>query len=405
MAFSYFIGMDYLRIDIASHMGYDKEPFEYRIQWVHDHEDMLEVLEDEADDYFRYAAVVMAYREAQKGIPSGHLVGLDAPASGPQILSCMTGCKVGAANTGTIGNRRMDVYGVCTEAMSNMLEDMQEYSREIVKPAFMTYFYGSKKEPKKAFGEDTQELAAFYAATREVCPGACMFMDIVSTLWDEDAMSYHWDLPDGFNVLKKVKDTVEDRIEIDTLDGHPTFLYRHKVNQSIEKGRFLAADAVHSVDGYIVRELTARCDHDKGALRSVAILLRERLRRGIEAPRMSKYEKLWRKHECLSIEGAEYINEESIQHVSRAYVEALLRLVETTTERPSFKVVSIHDELKCHPNYMNWVRQTYIDLLAELAEGRVLDTILSAIAGHPIRIEKLSDDLVDDIRNGQYALA
>ncbi len=84
-----YTGAEYLQIDIATHFGLDKELFPDRIKWVEMHEESLEQMEDGADDYFRYAAAVMAYREAQAGKPSGHLVGFDACSSGK--IECPTG--------------------------------------------------------------------------------------------------------------------------------------------------------------------------------------------------------------------------------------------------------------------------------------------------------------------------
>lgn len=54
---------------------------------------------------------------------------------------------------------------------------------------------------------------------------------------------------------------------------------------------------------------------------------------------------------------------------------------------------------------MNYVRQTYIDLLAELADSTVLNSILSDIAGYDIEVDKLSEDLSDLIREAVYPLA
>jgi hypothetical protein len=133
-----YTGLEYLKIDIASQMGYDKESFEYRIQWVNDNEDNLEFLEDKADNYYRYAAAVKALRQYQAGIPTGHMVGLDACSSGPQILSVIVGCSVGAKNTGAIGQIRADLYGILTKTMNDLLNgETSECTRKIIKSALM----------------------------------------------------------------------------------------------------------------------------------------------------------------------------------------------------------------------------------------------------------------------------
>jgi len=406
----YYSGMDYLRIDVAGQFGLDKELFETRIQWVHDNESQLESLEDQADDFFRYAAALSAYRLAQQGIPTGHLVGMDACASGAQILSILTGCLAGSANAGVTGKSRMDVYSVLTEVMNKTLASSTSYDRSVVKDAFMTMLYGSKKQPKEAFGIDTPELAAFYQAADIVCPGAVALLHIIMSLWDDKALSYRWDLPDGFVSINKVKTMVDHRIHVDTLDHEPTFEYRHKVNEPIESGKvgsqFLPADITHSCDGYIVRELCARCNHNPGALRSAELLLIKRLQRTDTDTPVSLYiEQMWHKHGCLSIEGAEWVNGWSVNQMSKEYSSALLALIRKTLKNPSFEVVSIHDEFKCLPNHMNQVRQCYTDILCEMADSTILDAILSDVAGKPMHVEKLSNDLSKWVKDSEYNIA
>jgi hypothetical protein len=63
------------------------------------------------------------------------------------------------------------------------------------------------------------------------------------------------------------------------------------------------------------------------------------------------------------------------------------------------------DEFKAHPNNVNILRQTYIDIMAEIAESTMLEFILSAIQKTPIQIEKYSKDLGDLIRESEYALS
>ena len=404
-----YTGVEYLKIDIATQFGngLDKVLFEERIEWVDANEAKLEEIEDLAEDYYRYAAAVLAYRTTQKGEATGHMVGLDACASGPCILSVITGCKVGAANTGATGQTRKDVYTINTDTMNEIMGTDKTYKRSDVKDAFMPHFYGSVEEPKKVFGEDTKELQAFYEATYRVCPGASMLLDVIDDLWDPNAFEYCWNLPDGHSVVSKVKTQIKPKIHIDTLIGEPTFIYQHDVNTPTEKGRFLHANVTHSIDGYIVRELTARCDYNAGQLRSAEILLLRRLQKNITSREgvMLYAEQMWHKHKALSIEGIECINTWSINEMGKEYCEALLVLVRELLRRPAFKVTTIHDEFKCHPNYMNWVRQTYIDLLAELAESNVLDDILSDVAQKEMSIEKLSTDLADDIRKAEYPLS
>lgn len=405
-------GMDYIRIDVASQFGMDKELFECRIKWVNDNDSDLEMLEEEADDYFRYCGAVMAYREAKLGVATGHLVGLDACSSGIQILSTLIGCKVGAANTGVTGQTRKDIYALATKEMGELLGQDMGTDRNIIKNALMTVMYGSTQEPINAFGKDTAELGAFYQAAITVAPGAMMLLEIFQDLWDEEALEYQWVMPDGHTVVIKSKKLMKKKIEMDTTDPHHTFTYQYKSNEMLEKGAkgslCLPANIVHSIDGYMVRELTARCDYNITQLASVKKTIKDRLKKNFKASEeamMPYMESLWKKQGILSIEGIEHIDTWTVKQFSVDYCHALLDLIRVIEVKPTFKVVSIHDEFKSHPNYMNYVRQTYIDLLAELADSDILDVILSEISDKKVHVEKISDDLSELIKEAEYPLA
>ncbi len=234
-----------------------------------------------------------------------------------------------------------------------------------------------------------------------------MLLNIIQDLQDPETLYYDWDYPDGFQTHYLVKDTLEKRIHVDTLDHEPTFAYRYKVNTPLEEIRFLPSGITHGIDGYIVRELTARCNYDIGKLRSAEIELKRRLKHDL-LPAQENYtylEKMWHKHQCLSIEGVEFVSWQSTHLLSNEYCSALLKLVQATLKKPSFEVVTIHDCFKCLPNYMNHVRHIYIDILAELADSNILNAILSDIAGKPINISKMSENLSELIRSSEYAIS
>ncbi|WVX91098.1 RNA polymerase [Pseudomonas phage PJNP053] len=167
-----YTGFEYLCIDAANQFGHDKLLFEQRIQWVMDHFDELEELECKEKTAPQYYKAVQAIREAQKGIPSGHLVGLDACCSGMQIMSALGGCIDGARATNLVNTGfRQDAYSLVTTAASTAMgASVGDIKRSDIKKATMTHLYGSKAEPKKLFGEETPELEAFYEGIQAVCP-------------------------------------------------------------------------------------------------------------------------------------------------------------------------------------------------------------------------------------------
>ena len=135
----YFTGKQYIYMDIAGNFGLDKELFQTRIKWTEDNLDNLESLMDQADDPIMYIKSVMALKEAQQGIPSGHLVSFDACSSGMQIMGAIMNCEATCEMTGLIDpNRRADAYTDGTKAMGAILGASVNVPRADVKQAMMT---------------------------------------------------------------------------------------------------------------------------------------------------------------------------------------------------------------------------------------------------------------------------
>jgi hypothetical protein len=54
---------------------------------------------------------------------------------------------------------------------------------------------------------------------------------------------------------------------------------------------------------------------------------------------------------------------------------------------------------------MNYVRQNYIDIFAQIADSNMLSAIASQISGKRIPVAKLSNDLSKYIRQSNYMLS
>ena len=77
-----YTGFQYLLIDAANAYGNDKLLFEERIQWATERLETLEEHMESAEVPELYWKAVAAIRKAQKGIPTGHIVAMDAVCSG-----------------------------------------------------------------------------------------------------------------------------------------------------------------------------------------------------------------------------------------------------------------------------------------------------------------------------------
>lgn len=248
-------GEKWLQIDIANCFGLDKQSWEDRLLWAEIHENKLESMVKQAESKMMFNKAVHAYRLSQKGIAIGHNMFLDACNSGAQIYAVLTGCKKTASNCGLIkGPKRLDAYTQVTGTMDLILSGNLGYSRDQIKTAVMTALYNSIAEPIALCGQDTPELSAFYEAMHVELPGAMIALHTINGYWNPGCLSHAWKLPDEHVARVLVTEIRTARIEVDELE-HCTFSYRFESNEPSINGRSLAPNIIHSVDGYVVREM------------------------------------------------------------------------------------------------------------------------------------------------------
>jgi hypothetical protein len=411
-----FTGYQYLLIEAANHFGLDKLTYSKRLDWAHSNLDRLEGIFDQADDQPRFRKVTMAIRKAQQGIPTGHLVGFDACCSGMQIMSAITGCMDGARATGLIDQDvRADAYTIVTDTMIKILGMDMSVSRQDAKDSVMTSLYGSKKEPKRIFGEDTSELNAFYEAMSVVCPGAWELLQELLDSWQPFALVHEWEMPDGYDARVKVMTKVEARIEVDELD-HATFTYQWKENTGKEKGLSNVANVIHSIDAYVLRSLVRRCNYSPAIVEYAYELINERLYELAsdkvvqEYPldtdnKTSYYVEQFARSGMPDAVILPFLNSHSISYLTEEHLRLLWSLCREMLKYQPFEIVSVHDEFQCHANNMNHLRQQYNHILADLADSNIIGDILGQIHGCVGTYTKLSNNLSGYIRNANYALS
>ena len=121
-----FTGIEYLKIDIANAFGKDKLTWDERLSWFHANEPVLLANPVEAvrqaDEPAQALAGILAYQDVQEGKPTGYLCGLDATASGLQLLALLAGCERSAQTCNLIDTgRREDAYTLVYERMNQIL--------------------------------------------------------------------------------------------------------------------------------------------------------------------------------------------------------------------------------------------------------------------------------------------
>ncbi len=159
----------------------------------------------------------------------------------------------------------------------------------------------------------------------------------------------------------------------------------------------------------VVREITRRCDYDINMVNELYNLLAENHEDLADRQRHDREDDklvmiLWdhyQKSGYLSARILQHLNAENIGHVDCAVIWELLN---SLPEKP-FKVLSIHDAFRCHPNYANDLRRQYINQLALIAKSNLLSFMASQIMGRHIIINKLDDNLWQDVLDAEYALS
>lgn len=392
MAQPQYTPFQWICIDIANQAGYDKKTFEERCKWTLDNFRRLTVLATPQKERPLYVKGVMALFEACRGIASGHMVGWDATCSGMSIMSVLTKCFKGCLATNLIDpNVRNDAYTMVTNAASDHLGGGLAVSRDDAKNATMTALYGSQAEPKKIFGEDTAELAAFYQGLADIAPGAVELLGDLKLAWQAFALAHSWDLPDCFRAHIKVMVDMEARIVLEELDDM-SFTHYYKVNEGTERDLKLVANVTHSFDAYLLRSLVRHCNYNEAKVTKALALLKQELGARAANKRCeqdlaeasSTGERLVARWGACKVPDArllDYMTYDVATYMDTKHIEQMIRIAGEMLAHKPFPVVTVHDEFKCHPNNVNQMRFHYVSVLADLARGWALEDVYQQITG------------------------
>jgi hypothetical protein len=416
--FSEFTAMEYLMIDVASNFGLGKKNWDTRINWTQDKMDELmeiSVMSDVKDSLVKDAkepalfyAGIMALAAARKGKPTGYPISLDATASGMQLLSVLIGCEKSAAICNVIpstdtSDDREDAYVNLYNTMCTKVDNPADVSAADAKDSIMTALYGSKKVPKQHFGEGSM-LEAFYDTLMDALPGVWALNCLLKKLWQDDALSHDWIMPDNFHVHIKEMNTIQKQVRF--MDKPATVDIT--VNQGSIEGRSLGANVTHAVDGLVVREMRGRCEYDPKVMMDLFQLC-SRAESGEEFGYTSTRKKdimvttLWQNYldsGFLSVRILDHLDEQNFGIVNHV---ALLELLASMPDVP-FKLLTIHDCFRCLPSYGNDLRRQYNLILSKIASSDMLSYIATQITGQYIPITK-GTDLSADILQSSYSLS
>lgn len=355
-----------MAIDLANHFGKDKESYENRIQWFSTNQDKLEELTEKADSKQLFSQCLSEIRKSQRGEKSGWIIQLDATTSGAQFMSVLTGCERGASVTSLTSGTRDDFYTFIMKAMNvNVL-------RENIKQAVMTWLYGSQHEPERLFGKKGEQLRdAFEHAMHKASPGSYELMGTLLKSWQKDSRQA-WKQVDGFEVVNTTFVSEEVKIETPEL-GSFTYNLRQEAVSEFEAAN--AANLVHSMDSYVVRELIRRCSTPRTQIESWIKSLELNIsQQEIENPKDPESWMAGRGMVSLY-----HLSHMTISDFSHGYCQKQLNILQELVKFKEFHVVTIHDSFGSLPSNCNYVRFCYKELLAEIAESDIIEYLLAQL--------------------------
>lgn len=399
MTMQLFTGKQYLKIDIANSFGLDRKDWDERIAWFDENEPNLLNLLKEAKEPAMFFAGICAWNDVTKGKPSSYPISLDSTASGIQILSVAICCRTSALACNVVDSgKREDAYTNQYHEMCEQAGTSAKLDRKLTKQALMTAMYCSTAVPEEVFGEGTKMLALFYKVVNELMPGAWKLNQQIKDCWQPDALSHDWVLPDNFHV--KIKVMKQLREEFAAMGNVHTLV--RMVNQSLKESRSLPANIVHSIDGFLVRELIRRCNFNPKVIQAVIDALNS-THKGTSTKDDKMVMLLWQNYQYtgfLSARILDHLNRSNMGHVDAAEIT---KLINSLPKKP-FKVLSVHDCFRVLPNYGNDLRKQYNLLMSNLARSNILSDIITQITGRQVTVNKM-DDIADEILESNYSLS
>ncbi len=303
-------------IHIANCFGQDKLSFEDRVQWVNDNSNKLRAIGDDPIKYYhlivelgldseqktkwqgvaacieytRYCEYINTHG-TEEGFLSNLIIGLDATASGTQILTILGRddkvapyVNVSASTDGNVGDfytylssylkPKLEEHRGLSKSLDAILNNWIKYNRKLSKRNSMTFSYSGTKygfgtqhwEDRHDYGPLGSDLTRadcriigneMYDVCLENIRGGAEIMK-----WLQDGINYHkngaiisWTLPDGFTAFQ-----VCDKSKVNHITGKigtqlvnlNYFTFQDKADIKAHKNG-IAPNFVHSYDSYLLR--------------------------------------------------------------------------------------------------------------------------------------------------------
>lgn len=224
----------------------------------------------EADKPIRLISAIRAYKDALDGKPIGWLSSIDSTASGSQLAALLTRDELAAKYTNLSSEDfRYDIYTEVAREWYKIMYGTERFptnisfmcNRRRFKEAVMISGYNGKLTIESNFPDD-RERKCFSEAINSVCRGMQELTKIVNQAYlDNSEKTYMaWRMPDDFNIIIPQEKSSWMMVK-EPLYSFTLKYYKHASSVN-ENKRSLMPNFIHSVDGYVCRELLRRCNFD-----------------------------------------------------------------------------------------------------------------------------------------------
>lgn len=283
-----------------------------------------------------------------------------------------------------------------------------KFNREHIKKSDMIGGYGAGEElVKKQLEVDLKEMyfdgieKIFYQAQDNVTPMVSVLKETFQSLWDDTRTQYTWTLPDYFVADLRPIETVE--LTVNPFGQMPITLVAKAIVPSSRNTR-LGVSIIHSIDGYVARELVSRCKYNLDKCLSMLVKIDEFLMLNPDH-QDSKQHAIGGIISHTVIESLAKLSDDYLEPYSATELRKMRALLIDILNNESFPIKPIHDGFGCHPNNDTVMARHYSNIMADIAGGHLLESIVEEITGK--KMQRIVGDLTEEMvrENSFYALS
>ena len=283
-----------------------------------------------------------------------------------------------------------------------------KFNREHIKKSDMIGGYGAGEElVKKQLKVDLKEMyfdgieKIFYQAQDNVTPMVSVLKETFQSLWDDTRTQYTWTLPDYFVTDLRPIETVE--LTVNPFNQMPIKVIAKAIVPSSRNTR-LGVSVIHSIDGYVARELVSRCKYDLDKCLLMLVRIDEFLMLNPDH-QDSKHYAIGGIISHTVIESLARLSDDYLEPYSATELRKMRALLIDILDNESFPIKPIHDGFGCHPNHDAVMAKHYSNIMADIAGGHLLESIVEEITGK--KMQRIVGDLTEEMvrENSFYALS